>query len=903
MNKNKVLLAFALLSLVVLRASSQATYSAPRINAAVNDSVLTVLHGNTYPLAVPQFDHGPAPAALPLQHMLLVLKRSPAQEAALEAFMAEQLDPSSANYHHWLTPTEFGQMYGPAQQDVDVVTKWLQTHGFQVNNVANGRTTIDFSGNVAQVQSAFHTAIHQYVVKGEQHWANATDPSIPTALTPVVAGVRSLNNFYPKPMARKRLASVHPGFTFNPGGCDIAGSNSECFTVGPNDFSTIYNVGPLYNDGIDGSGETIAIVGDSNINLQDVAQFRQIFGLSANVPNVIEPDGAVTTNSDEIEAALDTEWSGAVARNATIDLVIAPSSANGVTFGGDIAAAYIINYPNATHTNTSAGLAPILSESFGACEFDLGTSGNAFYNTEWQQAAAEGITVLVASGDQSAASCDVPAPGNPPGCGGFSSNTLLQTARCGLAVNGVASTPYNIAVGGTDFNDLGVEGNYWNTTPGAQSSALGYVPEDVWNDTCTNSILFDLVSVSPPITNGVESCSDASIQAVGESETPLVEVAGSGGGVSNCTNGATSISGCSGGNAQPTWQNGVAGVQGTTRNMPDVSLFAGDGLVGHFYVMCEEDIPEETDQFGDPVPGTGQSGGACTLGASPVFVGVGGTSVSVQAFAGIMALVDQKHNSKQGNAGSVLYPMAAQAGASCTSAGSPASTCKFYDIIVGTNSTPCTIGSIDCTTTASLPGIFARPLSPTVVRAIRIFCALGIGLLLLLGLRRKQARWVTAAALCGTAALLLVSVGCGGGGSSSGTGTGSDEGTPEGILTGYNAGAGFDLATGLGSVNATNVVDSTMWAGVAPAAPPATIDRPTITAPVAALAIVCALCLGFLFAGLRRRQLRWTTAVLLLAFALSILSAARTSASPRPHHPVSRAPSAMRLASWTASHR
>ncbi len=902
MNTNKILLAFALLSLVVLRASSQATYSQPRINAAVNDSNLTVLRGNTYPLALPQFDRGPAPATLPMQHMLLVLKRSPAQEAALESFSAEQMDPSSPEFHHWLTPIEYGQLYGPASQDIAVITKWLQAHGFQVNTVANGRMTIDFSGNAAEVQSAFHTTMHQYVVKGEQHWANSSDPSIPTALTPVVAGVRSLNNFFPKPAAHLRRASVRPGFTFDAGGCDIAGSNSDCFTVGPNDFATIYNVQTLWNNGVDGTGETIAIVGDSNINLQDMAQFRSLFGLPANVPNVIEPDGAVSVNSDEIEAALDTEWSGGVAKGAKVDLVIAPSSQNGVTFGGDTAATYIVNCPTAlAGCNVGAVPASILSESFGACEFDIGTAGNTFYNQTWQQAAAEGITVVVASGDQSAASCDVPLPA-PPGCG-FADNALLQTARCGLAVNGVASTEYNVAVGGTDFNDLGIETQYWSTSNQANgSSALGYVPEDVWNDTCTNSVLFSLVSVSPPITNAVEDCSDASIQAVGESETPLVEVVGSGGGVSNCTNGATSISGCSGGNAQPAWQNGLAGVQGTTRNLPDVSLFAGDGLVGHFYVMCEADIPVQTDESGDPIPGTGQSGSACVLGVDPIFVGVGGTSVSVQAFAGIMALVDQKHNSKQGNAGSILYALAAtQNNANCN-ASTPAANCIFNDVTVGTNSTPCSIGTVDCTTTASLPGVPAdrAPLVP--VRAIRIACALGIGLLLLLGLRRRQQRWSAVGATLALA-LLVVSAGCGGGGSSSSSGGGGDQGTPEGVLTGYNAGVGYDLATGLGTVNAANLVNSTMWAGIPPAAPPATIDRPMVTAPIVAVAAACALCLVLLFLGLRRRQLRWTTAVLLLAFALSILSVARTSAGTRPRPPVSRSPSAMQLASFTGSHR
>lgn len=882
LNTNKVLLAFALFSLVALRASAQATYSQPRITAAVDDTKLTVLHGNTHPLAQPQFDRGPAPASLPMEHMLLVLQRSPAQEAALESFMAEQLDRSSPNYHHWLTPVQFGQMYGPAQQDIDVVTKWLGMHGFQVNNVANSRTTIDFSGNAAQVQAAFHTAIHQYVVKGEQHWANSSDPAIPTALTPVVAGIRSLHNFTPKGQNRLRQASsLRPSFTFSSGtaGCDVAGSSPLCFTVGPNDFATIYNVQQLWNNGIDGTGVTIGIVSDSNINPEDVAQFRALFGLPANVPNIIQPDGnvAVNANNDEIEAALDTEWAGAVAKGATIDLVVSPTTNS--TFGGDTSAVYIIEN----------NLASILSESYGACEYAMGTTGNTFYNTEWQLAQAEGITVVVASGDDGAAACDVPAPGNPPGCG-FSASATLQPAQCGFAVNGVASTPYNVAVGGTDFNDLGTQSLYWNTTPGAQPSALKYVPEDVWNDTCTNALLFNLVSVTPAITSAAQSCSDTFIQADG-----LVDVAGSTGGESNCiTSNGTSISSCSGGNARPAWQ-ATAGTPGTTRDVPDVSLFAGDGFSGHFYVMCEMD----TTFPNGGIPGDGQGNNPCTLGADPVFTGVGGTSVSAQAFAGIMALVDQKANARQGNASSVLYALAAtQSNANCN-ASTPAANCFFNDVTVGTNSVPCTPGSIDCSTTASIPNIPSSPNPRINVRVVRIACAFCIGLLLLLGLRRKQQRWSSAAAMLALV-LLVVNAGCGGGSSSTSTTTPvTGQGTPEGALTGYSAGLGYDLATGLGSVNALNIVDSTMWAAAPPSEPPATINRPTLTVPVATLAIAFALCLGLVFIGLRRGQIRWTTAVLLLAFALSILNAARSSASTRPDHSTPQRPAAARLVSLT----
>jgi hypothetical protein len=889
-----------LFSLISPRISAQTSNAQPRIAAAaVNDAQTTVLRGNTHPLARPQFDRGPAPATLPMEHMLMVLHRSPAQEAALESFMAEQLDRSSPNYHHWLTPAEFGEMYGPAQQDIDTITKWLGSHGFQVEKVGAGRTVIQFSGNAAQVQTAFHTTIHQYAVKDGQHWANSSDPAIPTALAPVVAGIRSLHNFYPKPAShvhRMPAASARPFYTFNSGAqsCDIAGAAANCYTVGPNDFATIYNVQQLWNNNITGAGQTIAIMADSNINTADVTQFRALFGLPATTPtnpNVIVNGANPGKTSDEIEAVLDTEWAGAVAKGAQIDLVVSKST--NAAFGGDLSAEYAIDFPNATHTNSSTGLAPILSYSFGDCELQLGSGpsgGNAFYNTEWQQAAAEGITVLVSTGDNGSAGCDIDEINGP----------ITQAASNGLQVNGLASTPYDIGVGGTDFNDLGFETTggpnsvgYWNPAPGTVSSALSYIPETAWNDTCTNPEVILLAGVA----NAVASCSNLTVQ-----ENFLVEVTGGSGGVSGCisTNSNNGLpSSCTGGYPKPCFQlaattgscnssqiGGVTTPNDNARDLPDVSLFAGDGFAGSFYVMCEMDTAATAGE-----PGTGQNNQACALGAAPVFVGVGGTSVSVQAFAGIMALVDQVHGA-QGAANLTLYKLfASQNDANCISnppgmGSAPAPGCIFNDVTVGaggavaTNAMPCVPNSTNCSTTASVPNSPSGRTPQINVRAVRTICALGIGLLLLFGLRRKQRRWVTSAAMCGAVLLLVVSVGCGGGNGGQ-EGGGGGAGTPEGVMTGYNTAVGFDLATGLGSVNALNFVNANLWAAAPPMEPPAAIKRPTVTAPAALLAIACALCLAFLFAGLRRKQIRWSTAVLLLAFALSILNATRSSAATR----------------------
>jgi len=183
------------------RAAAQ-TGPPPRITEAVDEKNLVVLPGNVHPLARPEFDHGVVADAQPLKRILLLLQRSPDQETALRQLLDEQQSKSSPNYHAWLTPEQFGQQFGPADADIQTVTQWLTSQGFMDIKVGPGRTVIEFSGNVAQVRNAFHTEIHQYQVKGETHMANASDPQIPAALAPVVAGVVSLHNFPKKSQAR-----------------------------------------------------------------------------------------------------------------------------------------------------------------------------------------------------------------------------------------------------------------------------------------------------------------------------------------------------------------------------------------------------------------------------------------------------------------------------------------------------------------------------------------------------------------------------------------------------------------------------------------------------------------------------------------------------------------------------
>lgn len=676
--------------------SGQASAKVRRVVDAVDEHQRTTLAGNTHPLARPEFAVSGAPSNLPMERMLLLLKRGDEQDAALEEFMRQQLDRSSPNYHHWLTPGQFGRQFGPSEDDVQVVTSWLDSHGFQVARVSKGRTLIEFSGTAGQVAEAFHAPIRKYVIDGEEYWANAADPDIPTALSPVVSGIDSLHNFPKRSLSRvvDRRTFTGKGAQFNaPVKCGL--QSGICHALGPYDFAAIYNVLPLWNAGINGAGQTIAVLGGSNIDIRDVRAFRSLFGLPANDPLVIlnGRDPGVGRNGAEVEANADIQWAGAVAPGATIALVV--SATTNSTFSLDLSAEYAIEND----------LAPILAGSYANCELFLGTSGNQFHNLLWQQAAAQGITVLIGTGDSGSSDCDLHTT-TPP-----------SAARYGLAVSGIASTPYNVAVGGTDFGDASQTAGYWNSSNDAvtQASAKGYIPETTFNGTCTNPAYSP---GSDPGSGGAEAnCNNFALIS-------YVRTLGGTGGKSACTiSDGQNVNRCGGGYAKPAWQSGPGVPNDGARDVPDVSLFgAADSPSGSAYVVCESDV----------VPGRVQ----CDLG-SPYnhFLAIGGTSISGQAFAGMMALVVQRTNSRQGNANAVLYELASQeSAANCGASGS----CVFHDVTTGTIAMPCVKNTPNCVVT--------------------------------------------------------------------------NFSNQYGIVSGHEAGVGYDLATGLGSVNAYNLVNAAAWA-------------------------------------------------------------------------------------------
>jgi len=646
--------------------TEQKTRVPARVMDTVDDTNRTVLRGNVHPKARAEFDGGAVADATPVTRILMVLQRGAEQEAALRQLMEEQQTKNSPNYHAWLTPEDFGKKFGPADADVQTVTDWLTSHGFQNIKVAKGKTVVEFSGNAGQVRKAFATEIHKYNVNGEEHFANASDPQIPVALAPVVAGVASLHDFRKRAYARragtfrriKATGEVKPLFTTSTG-CGANGT-TQCLALGPADFAKIYNSAPLLSAGvpIDGTGQSIAIVGRTNINLTDVQQFRSIFGLPANFTssNIIlnGPDPGVTSSGEEIEADLDVQWSGSVAPMAQILFVVTESpQSTTATDGVDLSALYIVDN----------NIAPVLSDSFGSCESAMVTGGNALYNAMWQQAAAQGITVVVAAGDDGSAGCDPSAQPN--------------AATLGLAVSGTASTPFNVAMGGTDFDQVGKTSTFWSTTnstlpytgqtPLTELSAIGYIPETTWNDSCASG-------------GQASNCTATKINSDQQSNPGVDVVAGSGG--------PSSIY------AKPSWQ-AVTGVPGDgRRDLPDVSLFASDGNNGSSYVVCQADANS----------GTGSSTSSCDLNSPFLdFQLVGGTSAATPTFAGIMALVNQKTGQRQGNANYVLYALANnETFANCNSTTVLAgNACVFYDVTKGNNSVACSGGSSNCSNTAS----------------------------------------------------------------------------------------------------------------------------------------------------------------------------------------------------------
>jgi len=832
---------------------AQRVAPAVRIVNAIDESQLVSLSGNVSPLANAQNDRGQVSADLPMTGLTLVLSRSADQQAAFDAFVASQYDPSSPNFHQWLAPQQIGAQYGPASADIAAISGWLTSQGFAVKSVSPDGMSIGFSGTAGHAEAAFHTQIHNLSVNGKMHIANMSDPQIPAALAPVVIGVKGLHNFLPHPLHRlgskvqfspdahgwvkqqtwpatgqkatsgaglargalraqapaasvNSTSSSHPNFYY-----PFPNSNGVVEEdVAPFDFAKIYNLPSGWPTSANGSGQIVTIIGTSDIELTDISSFKTAFGLPAGLTPVIAhgPDGdpSICTggtnpcNSGDLdENSLDVEWSGAVAPGAQIVLVTDAYDSNTTPTNDPLFDGAQWAIDNVSVSGTAVYGSRILSLSYGECELFNGTASNVAYNNLWQTAAAAGIAVFVATGDSGSATCDQDEDtiyGNP------------YEAQYGLSVSGFASSPYDTAVGGTDFswcqptviqsgsNAGYIQGcsssnatPYWNTSNGSQQgSAKTYVPETPWNDTCENPLNAAYVA-SAAIYYGAtsvgstpeESCNfiyDNVTALVNLNEEyqvdPLVEyvdTVGGSGGASNCvvnnadtsdspacTAGANSTGSAydnltlvNNGWPKPSWQTGITGIPADgVRDLPDVSFFAGNGALESATLICVSN---------DGATCTNIS--ATTTNASGGAEEVGGTSVATPEMAGVMALINQKAGAAQGNPNAELYALATkQTYSECSAEGPPGAGCYFNSIDQGTNAQPCAVSALD------LEG-----------GAIYDY---------------ETGEWEpgqTEAALASPNCSIVSS------------------GDVIGTLTGFNAAAGYNQASGLGSLNIANVVN------------------------------------------------------------------------------------------------
>ena len=589
----------------------------PRITRAIDNTSRATIPGTLSPRALPASDVGALPASTKLQGITLVFSRTPAQQAALDALVAAQQNPSSPQYHQWLTPAQFGAQFGVADSDIAATEAWLQQQGFTINGVSNSRDRIHFSGTEGQVESAFATQLHNFKSGSQTHFAPATALSVPSALASSVLTVENLSSFRPKPHVR--LAPAQPKLTTSQSGDHI---------LTPLDIATIYDVKAAYNAGYTGANQSIAIIGESLIAPADITSFQTAIGLPAKPPiTMLVPNTGTAdfSEGDEAESDLDLEYSGSIAKGATIYFVYSGSDTNAGVF------------PNSLEYAVDENVAPIISSSYGQCELFLASGEYASLNGTLEQAAVQGQTVLNAAGDDGSTDCF--------GDQGTQGITLAQVEQ--IAVDYPASSQYVTALGGTEFltSAVAAGNNTYFAAPTSTdivSSALSYIPEQVWNDDA---------AAAP---GGVDFLLDSG-----------------GGGVSTLT-------------PRPTWQANVPGIPaGTFRLVPDISLDASNYNAP--YAFCSSDPTAYN---------TGQLA-SCTSGLrdaySQSFTLAGGTSFATPIFAGMLAIINQSQNSTgQGLINPTLYTLASNPTTYASA---------FHDTTVAGNQ--CLAGTAYCSSTGA----------------------------------------------------------------------------------------------------------------------------------------------------------------------------------------------------------
>ncbi len=561
-----------------------------RATKEIDSRSVVSLSGTVNPHAIAQYDMGRVNAGTKIRGVTMYFKPTAEQKSDLDALVKAQQTPGSSNYHKWLSPEEYASRFGLSDNDLAKVQSWLEQQGFSVDRVANSHNSISFSGTIAQVEAAFQTEIHNYNIDDQTHFANATPISVPAALSGIVLSVRNLDDFRPKPHVRIRPAQsskVSPNFT---------SSQSGDHYLTPKDVATIYDINAVFNAGYTGTGQSIAVVGQSEISVSDIENFQSAAGLTVKDPTLVLVPGtgtAAVSSGDEAESDLDLEYSGGIAKGATIYLVYVGNNSNYSVW-------------DSLQFAVDTKIAQIISMSYGGCEPDLSSSDYSTLEAIMEQGASQGQSVIVSSGDAGSSACYAD----------LTSNATPTSTEEELAVNYPASSAYVTAMGGTEFPADDVSSSnttYWESASSSDvvSTAKSYIPEQVWNDDSAT---------------------------VGANDGAEYALSSGGGGTSTLT-------------ARPSWQSGVTGIpSGNYRLVPDISLDSSPNNAGYLY--CS------SDSTATGITGSCSSGFRDS--SEEYLTVAGGTSFAAPIFAGMLALINQKENSTgQGLINSTLYTLAA----------------------------------------------------------------------------------------------------------------------------------------------------------------------------------------------------------------------------------------------------
>lgn len=396
---------------------------------------------------------GAVPAEQAMEPMTLVLARHAEKEQAFEKLLSDQQDPASPEFHHWLTPSQIGERFGLSNDEIEALTGWLESRGLHVDWVAPARNFIGFSGSAGDVQRAFRVELNYYDDEGKRKIAANSAPLLPLEFLPIVKAIHGLYTIENRPMSR-----ALPEQSASP---NLKASNGDHFLM-QSDFNAIYHV---TNFGSTQIPVKVGIVGRSRIDLADLANFRNLGGYALN-PIVVVPKrfggidpGPPRTSpppmgvsiGDQVEATLDVERAGSF--EGVQALLVVTTAIHG-DIGAD--AQYLVQ--------TDPVPAPIMNVSFGECESKAGKPGVDYWDTLFQQATAEGISVFVASGDSGASGCDR----------NFSAPPLNPLPN---SPNYICSSSYVTCVGGTELNDFNCT-YCWD----AGGDATGGILEGAWNE-------------------------------------------------------------------------------------------------------------------------------------------------------------------------------------------------------------------------------------------------------------------------------------------------------------------------------------------------------------------------------------------------------------------------------------